>query len=122
MKQSEIKKALCNIEIDKIIIGSHVEQLPELIIDLILYYTYSYKFKNRDELVTAVHGYPGNIKHYGDSSMWDVSKVVDMTLMFHDSQFDSNISLWDVSNVTDMNLMFHGSQFNGDISKLVVKP
>ena len=65
MKQSEIKEALCNIEIDKIIIGSHMEQLPEHIIDLILYFTYSYQFKNIEELRTAVHStlyesYPDN--------------------------------------------------------------
>ena len=62
MKLEHIRDTLLDVEIDKIIIGSHVEQLPELIIDLILYFTYSYQFKNRDELRLAVKGYPKNIK------------------------------------------------------------
>ena len=126
MKQSEIKKALCNIEIDKIIIGSHMEQLPEHIIDLILYFIYIHKFKNRDELRTAVRGYPGNIKKYGNISGWDVSNVTDMSWLFNDSQlswlcndsqFKGDISKWDVSDVTDMKRMFNWSQFTADISK-----
>ena len=122
MKQSEIKKALCNIEIDKIIIGSHMEQLPEHIIDLILYFTYSYKFKNRDELRTAVKGYPDNMKHYGNISLWNVSNVTDMSNMFYYSEFNGDISNWDVSNVIDMTCMFTNSKFNGDISKWTMKP
>jgi hypothetical protein len=58
MKQEHIKNTLQAVEIDKLIIGSHVEQLPEHIITLILYFTYSYHFKNKDELRTAVKGYP----------------------------------------------------------------
>jgi surface protein len=93
-----------------------VEQLPELIIDLILYFTYSYRFKNTNELRLAVKGYPKNMKQYGDISDWDVSNVHNMGQMFHNSQFNGDISLWDVSNVTDMSYMFYESQFNGDIS------
>ena len=79
MKQVQIRQALRAVEIDKLIIGSHMEQLPELIIDLILYYTYSYQFKNSDELRSAVKGYPGNMKKYENSSLWDVSNVTDMS-------------------------------------------
>ena len=122
MKQSEIKKALCNIEIDKIIIGSHMEQLPEHIIELILYFTYSYTFKNREELRTAVRGYPDNMKHYGNISLWNVSKVTDMSCMFSCSLFNGDISQWNVSNVTNMDYMFFKSQFNDDISKWAMKP
>jgi surface protein len=116
MKQVQIRDALRAVEIDKLVIGSHVEQLPELIIDLILYFTYSYRFKNSDELSSAVKGYPGNMKQYGNSSLWDVSKVTDMSYMFSYSKFAGDISTWDVSNVKDMSRMFHYSQFQGDIS------
>ena len=75
MKQVQIRNTLRGVEIDKLIPGSHVEQLPELIIDLILYFTYSYHFKNRDELRTAVKGYPDNMKQYGNSSLWYISNV-----------------------------------------------
>ena len=142
----KLRQTLQNIEINKLIAGSHVEQLPEHIIDLILYFTYSYHFKNKDELRSAVKSYPDNIKHYGNISLWDVSKVQDMTYMFYYSEFIGDISLWDVSKVTNMYSMFksslfkgdisrwdvskvtntidmfHNSQFNGDISDWVVKP
>jgi surface protein len=113
---NKVQQALRNVEINKLVIGSHVEQLPEHLIDLILYYTYSYRFKNRDELRSAVEGYPKNMKQYGNSSRWDVSRVTDMNNLFYGSQFQGNISNWDVSNVTDMNWMFFNSIFDGDIS------
>ena len=143
---NKVEQALRDVEIDKLVIGSHVEQLPELIIDMILYFTYSYQFKNRDELRSAVEGYPGNMKQYGNSSLWDVSNVTNMGYMFSYSQFNGDISKWDVSNVTNMknmffksifkgdisrwdvskdtdtNMMFYMSQFNGDISNWTVKP
>ena len=116
MNQHLIRQALREVEINKVIRGSHMEQLPELIIDPILYYTYSYQFKNSDELSSAVKGYPGNMKQYGNSSLWDVSKVTDMSYMFSYSKFAGDISTWDVSNVKDMSRIFHYSQFQGDIS------
>ena len=60
-------------------------------------------FKNRDELRSAVKGYPGNMKQYGDISLWDVSNVTNMNSMFYNSQFAGDISTWNVSNVTNMN-------------------
>jgi surface protein len=84
---------------------------------MILYFTYSYRFKNRDELSSAVEGYPKNMKQYGNSSLWDVSNVTNMSYMFLCSQFNGDISEWDVSNVQDMSYMFESSQFNGDISR-----
>ena len=113
MKQAHVRDALRTVEIDKLVDGSHVEQLPELIIDLILYYIYSYHFKNSDELSSAVKGYPKNMKKYGDISLWDVSNVTDMNHMFYNSQFQGDISRWDVSNVTDMNFMFSFSKYQG---------
>ena len=118
----KLRQALRNIEIDKLIAGSHVEQLPEHIIDLILYFTYSYHFKNKYELRNAVHAtlcasYPQNIKKYGNISLWDVSKVQDMSYMFYKSKFQGDISFWNVSNVQDMSNMFYDSEFNGDISR-----
>jgi len=121
MTQVQIRQSLREVDIDKLIAGSPIRQLPEHIIDLILYFTYSYQFKNIEELRTAVHStlyesYPDNINKYGNISLWDVSKVTDMSKLFYDSHFNGDISLWDVSNVQDMSLMFSETQFNGDIS------
>ena len=46
----------------------------------------------------------------------DVSKVTDMSWLFHLSLFNGDISRWDVSNVENMQAMFYFSKFNGDIS------
>ena len=55
----------------------------------------------------------------GDISKWDVSNVTNMSGMFFKAwRFDGDISRWDVSKVTDMTSMFScGSAFNGDISR-----
>jgi len=52
-----------------------------------------------------------------DLTKWDVSNVEDMQCMFSNSQFDGDISEWDVSKVTNMSYMFSSSRFNQDISK-----
>lgn len=49
----------------------------------------------------------------------DVSKMTDMSYMFHDLDFQGDISKWNVSNVQNMTRMFTSSAFNGDISKWV---
>lgn len=46
----------------------------------------------------------------------DVSKMTDMSYMFHDLDFQGDISKWNVSNVKRMEFMFYKSTFNGDIS------
>ena len=48
--------------------------------------------------------------------MWDVSNVTDMSWMFYQSDFNSNISKWNVSKVTNMKNMFVYSKFNQNIS------
>ena len=48
---------------------------------------------------------------------WDTSSVTDMSSMFQESVFDSEISGWDTSSVTDMSFMFaDNSSFNQDLS------
>ena len=42
----------------------------------------------------------------GPLRKWDVSKVVDMSYVFSDTQFDGDISKWDVSRVVNMKGMF----------------
>ena len=77
---------------------------------------------NNEILKKAVQEYIKNdneaIKKYGIIGEWDVSKVTDMSEMFHDAHsFNQDISKWDVSNVTDMSKMFCGTScFNQDIS------
>ena len=58
-----------------------------------------------------------NSEFDGDISLWNVSKVMFMDSMFEGSEFNGDISKWDVSNVKDMHSMFYNSSFDGDISK-----
>ncbi|PKD43469.1 BspA family leucine-rich repeat surface protein [Rhodohalobacter barkolensis] len=46
---------------------------------------------------------------------WDVSSVTNMSNMFRNSTFNQPIGNWDVSSVTRMDWMFHGSQFDQPI-------
>ncbi|WGK69914.1 BspA family leucine-rich repeat surface protein [Candidatus Haliotispira prima] len=57
-------------------------------------------------------------KFQGNVSGWDVSKVTDMSSLFHSEfTFNGDISGWDVSNVTDMSGIFSGATiFNQDIT------
>ena len=59
----------------------------------------------------------GLSKFNGDISKWNVSKVIDMTKMFFESNFNGDISEWDVSRVKYMNNMFCKSKFKGNLSK-----
>mgnify|MGYP006433679973 FL=1 len=122
--------------------------IPDIIIDKIIFYTYTYYFTSRNELRAALEKYPDNIDKYGNISNWNVSMIIDlsyifvdlnfnieidisnwdvsnvnkMILMFKNSNFNGDISKWNVSKVTDMLSMFHQSNFNGDISRWAVKP
>ena len=58
-----------------------------------------------------------NLEFNGDISGWEVSNVENMHCTFMDSDFNGDISKWNVSNVKNMNSMFYNSKFNGDISK-----
>jgi surface protein len=62
-------------------------------------------------------------KFNGDISLWNVSKVKDMSYMFKGSKvFNSDISKWNVSSVTNMSHMFYETPvFNSDISRWDVK-
>jgi surface protein len=95
--------------------------LPINLVEKIIDYTYTYKFTNKEELKTAIEGYPDNINIYGDCKYWDVSAITDMSEMFYDTQFNGDISKWNVSNVRDMYEMFSESIFNGDISNWDVR-
>ncbi len=50
-----------------------------------------------------------------DFSFWDVSTITNMSHMFDDAVFNSNINNWNVGNVIDMSFMFQSSTFNQDI-------
>ena len=65
------------------------------------------------KLITAIIGKRGPECDLNDI---DVSNVEDMCKIFHNSDFDGDISGWDVSKVTNMSFMFNMSHFNGDIS------
>ncbi|EEH51983.1 uncharacterized protein MICPUCDRAFT_53436 [Micromonas pusilla CCMP1545] len=78
---------------------------------------YTRTFSDRTSLKNAVKEC-GN-KGCEDMNSWDVSKVTDMSNLFHriNPKVD-DISEWNVSKVTNMQSMFSSaSSFNGDISK-----
>ena len=91
-------------------------EIPDEIILLIIKLTYTYHFLCPKELKNAINQYPDNINMFGNSNLWNVSNITDMSYMFSHSKFNGDISNWDVSNVTDMSWMFLCSFFNGDIS------
>ena len=54
----------------------------------------------------------------GDLNKWDVSHIENFSSVFHDSQFNGDISKWDTRNATTMRDMFMSAfYFNGDISR-----
>ena len=53
----------------------------------------------------------------GDISKWNVSNVKDMWFMFDRSKFNKGLNNWDVSNVDSMASAFCEAEFNQDISK-----
>ena len=57
-----------------------------------------------------------NMEFNGDISKWDVSNVKYMDYMFLKSGFNGDISNWDVSKMRRMDSMFYKSKFNNDIS------
>ena len=68
------------------------------------------------ELITNMRSMFHNSNFNGDISNWDVRNVTNMRSMFNCSEFNGDISSWDVEKVTDMLSMFYNSKFNGDIS------
>lgn len=55
-----------------------------------------------------------------DISGWNVSNVTDMNYMFFQSKFNQNLDGWDVSNVTNMEYMFfYAESFNGTLNNWV---
>lgn len=56
---------------------------------------------------------------YGHITIWDTSKVTDMSRLFYDRcLFDEDIGKWDTSKVTEMSEMFlKAESFDKDISK-----
>ena len=81
-------------------------------------------FRNKEELITAIqnwqYGFPKREKVvgiYGTIADWDVSKITDMSNLFHgQDSFNENIGAWNTSAVTTMESMFnYASAFNQPI-------
>jgi aspartate ammonia-lyase len=47
----------------------------------------------------------------------DLKNVQSISSLFHDVDFNGDISEWNTSNVLDMSYLFTNSTFNGDISR-----
>jgi surface protein len=82
-----------------------------------------YPMKDSEELREGVQLWLTNesiaIIKYGHISLWDTSKVTDMSRMFGNAtNFNHDIGSWDTSNVTDMSWMFnYAGEFNQDIGE-----
>ena len=86
---------------------------------------YEYHPNNKYELQVIIFNLIE--KGISDLNCIDVSKIDDMSWLFHSLNFSDtelkclrqlDISKWDVSNVTDMHAMFCGCpEFNADLSK-----
>ena len=90
--------------------------LPLEMCEKIVYFMYTYEFKNSFDFNKAVQNYPNNIDTYGVISYWDVSNVTNMYAAFYNKDIIEDISKWDVSNVINMNYLFCKSDYKGDIS------
>ena len=70
--------------------------------------------KTKDELKKIIED---TIKEQGnncDLNFIDTSKITDMSMLFHRSKFNGDISKWDVSNVENMDGMFKHSPLEGN--------
>ena len=92
------------------------------IFDIIKYYTKTYTFKTNEELKNGVNLWcyekDKALEKYGDIKYWDVSKITDMSELFHYKHFfNDDISRWNVSNVKNMYYMFSETKnFNQDLN------
>ena len=73
-------------------------------------------FTSKTELRTAVRAYKANpaaaTVTYGPIAEWDVSKITDMSKLFHNrghglTNFNADVSSWNTSSVTTMENMFY---------------
>ena len=58
----------------------------------------------------------GNPENLPPIGLWDVSNIERMSMLFHNTNFNEDISQWDVSNVIDMSRMFSDCSFNQPIN------
>ena len=78
--------------------------------------------QDKEELQAwLIEYHAGNKLKHGDPNLWDVSKIKDMSALFHPDalrDFNEDIGDWDVSNVENMELMFYKAKaFNQTIEK-----
>ena len=95
----------------------HIDEALKIGKDLSEWSAYSCQPKSIDELEEIIKDRIFNEGPNCELNDIDVSLIDDMAYLFHESDFNGDISNWDVSNVNTMYLMFGDSKFNGDISK-----
>ena len=126
-----LKPDLCTLYLLLVTIKSY-----EIGIYLKIKRKFFYQFPNNKSLYNAVKIWYNNQKFalsiYGDISIWDTSKITDMSYLFeyysldedmysygkyNIRYFNENIGAWNTSKVKNMKGMFYNSLFNNDISR-----
>jgi surface protein len=75
-------------------------------------------FPDRATLKAAVDGLPGSEEQYGPIGTWCTKLITDMSDLFLNTAFNSDINSWDVSQVTTMDNMFKlASAYNMPLDK-----
>ena len=95
----------------------HIDEALKIGKNLSEWSAYSCQPKTKDELKEIIKKRISEQGNECDLNDIDTSLITDMAWLFHNMEFNGDISKWDVSNVNDMSSMFHTSKFNGDISK-----
>lgn len=113
---SEIKYRLKKL-VNKIIDESITSNEAEYFIEHCKEVGSLYRLKTKEELSNLVNNCTMHLNYDCDLNWIDVSRITDMSNLFHESIFDGDISKWNVSNVENMENMFCNSKFTGDISR-----
>ena len=100
----------CNFKMKKVIIRDKQHLVGRIKKSIILYGNNADLNHFDTSRVTDMRGLFMNSSFNGSIEQWNVSKVQDMSSMFHNAKkFNQPLGQWNVSNVLDMNSMFRSA-------------